>query len=93
MPSIHIKVPDPEPGSFNHKRPPGTLLRSQTLHLQEALLRHKNETDEHKKEIDEVLAIDPRNLKTEGEVSSYIHKATAILHTHAAKPSSGKPGK
>jgi len=86
MPSILVKVPDPEPGSFNHKRPPGTLLRSQTLHLREALLRHK-------KEIEEVLAIDPRNLKTEGEVSSYIHKVTAILHTHAAKPSSGKPGK
>ena len=83
MPSIVIKVPDPEPGSFNHKRPPGTLLRSQTLHLHEALLRHK-------KEIDEVLAIDPRNLKTEGEVSSYIQKATTILHTYAAKPS-GKP--
>jgi hypothetical protein len=80
MPSIVIKVPDPEPGSFNHKRPPGTLLRSQTLHLHEALLRHK-------KEIDEVLAIDPRSLKTEGEVSAYIQKATAILHTYAAKPS------
>ena len=79
MPSIVIKIPDPEPGSFNHKRPPGTLLRSQTLHLYEALLRHK-------KEIDEVLAIDPRSLKTEGEVSSYIHKATAILHTCAPKP-------
>jgi len=85
MPSIVIKVPDPEPGSFNHQRPPGTLLRSQTLHLQEALLRHK-------KEIEEVLAIDPRSLETEGEVSFYIHKATAILHTHAPKPS-GKPVK
>ncbi len=83
MPSIVIKVPDPEPGSFNHKRPPGTLLRSQTLHLHEALLRHK-------KEIDEVLAIDPRSLKTEGEVSAYVQKATAILHTYAAKRS-GKP--
>jgi len=83
MPQIVIKVPDPEPGSFNHKRPPGTLLRSQTLHLQEALRRHK-------KELDEVLAIDPRDLKTEGEVSSYIHKVTAILHTCAPKPS-GKP--
>jgi hypothetical protein len=83
MPSIVIKVPDPEPGSFNHKRPPGTLLRSQTLHLHEALLRHK-------KEIDEILAIDPRSLKTEGEVSSYIQMATGILHTYAAKPS-GKP--
>jgi hypothetical protein len=80
MPSIVIKVPDPEPGSFNHKRPPGTLLRSQTLHLHEALLRHR-------KDIDEILAIDPKSLKTEGEVSSYIQKATAILHLFAPRPS------
>jgi hypothetical protein len=85
MPSIVIEVPDPEPGSFNHNRPPGTLLRSQTLHLREALLRHRGA-------IDEVLAIDPKSLKTEGEVSSYIQKATAILHTYAPKLS-GKPVK
>jgi hypothetical protein len=83
MPSIVIKVPDPEPGSFNHNRPPGTLLRSQTLHLREALLRHR-------RDIDEILAIDPKDLKTEGEVSSYIRKATAILHTYAPTLS-GKP--
>lgn len=72
MPSIVIKVLDPEPGSFNHKRTPGLLLKSQTVHLREALLRHRQE-------IDEILAIDLNGLKTEGEVSSYIHKATAIL--------------
>jgi hypothetical protein len=80
MPSIVIKVPDPEPGSFNHKRPPGILLQSQTLHLREALLKHL-------KDIEDVLAVDPKSLKTEGEVSSYIQKATAILHTQARKPS------
>jgi hypothetical protein len=37
-------------------------------------------------ELAAVLAIDPKSLKTEGEVSSYIHRATAILHTHAARP-------
>ena len=72
MPSISIKVPDPAPGSFNHKRSPGLLLRSQTLHLREALRRHK-------KEVDALLKTDPKKLKTEGEVSSYIHQVTAIL--------------
>jgi hypothetical protein len=85
MPSIIIKVPDPEPGSFNHNRPPGTLLRSQTLHLREALSRHRGD-------VDEVLAIDPKSLKTEREVSSYIQKATAILHTYGPKLP-GKPVK
>jgi hypothetical protein len=84
MASIVIKVPDPEKGSFNHNRPPGKLLQSQTLHLREALLRHL-------KDIADVLAIDPNRLKTEGEVSTYIQKATAILHTRAPKPSE-RPG-
>ena len=80
MASIVIQVPEPEKGSFNHNRPAGKLLQSQTLHLREALLRHL-------KDIADVLAIDPKSLKTEGEVSAYIQKATAILHTQARKPS------
>ena len=79
MPSIVIKVPDPEKGSFNHNRPAGKLLQSQTLHLREALIKHL-------KDIADVLAIDPKSLKTEGEVSTYIQRATAILHTQARKP-------
>ncbi len=82
MASITIKVPEPEKGSFNHNRAPGVLLQSQILHLREALLKHL-------KDIADVLAIDPKSLKTEGEVSTYIQKATAILHTHARKPSEG----
>jgi hypothetical protein len=79
MASITIKVPEPEKGSFNPERAPGVLLQSQILHLREALLKHL-------KDIAEVLAIDPKSLKTEREVSTYIHRATAILHTHARKP-------
>ena len=79
MASNVVQVPDPEPGSYNHNRPPGKLLQSQTLHLREALLQHR-------KDLEEVLAIDPSTLKTEGEVSIYIQKATAILHTQAPKP-------
>jgi hypothetical protein len=79
MGSIVIKVPEPEKGSFNPERAPGVLLQSQILHLREALLKHL-------KDIAEVLVIDPKSLKTEREVSTYIHRATAILHTRARKP-------
>lgn len=78
-PSNAILVPATERGAFNPNRPAGLLLRSQTFHLREALLKHLEE-------LAAVLAIDPKSLKTEGEVSSYIHRATAILHTHAARP-------
>jgi hypothetical protein len=77
-PSNAIFVPQPEPGSYNKNRPAGKLLQSQTLHLREALIHHLAE-------LSAVLAIDPRSLKTEGDVSAYIHRATAILHTQAAK--------
>jgi hypothetical protein len=79
MASIIIRVPEPEKGSFKPERAPGVLLQSQILHLREALLKHL-------KDIAEVLVIDPKSLKTEREVSTYIHRATAILHTHARKP-------
>jgi hypothetical protein len=74
-----IHVPKPEPGSYNKDRPAGKLLQSQMLHLREALIQHLHE-------LVAVLAIDPRLLKTEGDVSSYVERATAVLHTHAAKP-------
>jgi hypothetical protein len=78
-PTNAIFVPKPAPGSYNKNRPAGKLLQAQTQHLREALLKHLEE-------LAAVLAIDPRSLRTEGEVSAYIHRATAILHTHAARP-------
>jgi hypothetical protein len=78
-PANAIFVPKPAKGSYNSNRPAGKLLQSQTLHLREALIHHL-------KELSAVLAIDPRSLKTEGEVSAYIHRATALLHTHAPQP-------
>lgn len=78
-PSTAITVPKPEPGSYNPNRPAGLLLRAQTLHIREALLKHLEE-------LAAVLAIDPKSLKTEADVSAYVHRATAILHTHAATP-------
>jgi hypothetical protein len=78
-PTNAIFVPKSQPGSYNKDRPAGKLLQSQTLYLREALFRHLAE-------LAAILAIDPKSLKTEGEVSAYIHRATAILHTHAARP-------
>jgi hypothetical protein len=73
--SNEIFVPTPEAGAFNPNRAAGKLLQAQALHLREALLHHL-------KEVAAVLAIDPRTLKTEGDVSAYVHRATALLHTH-----------
>jgi len=77
-PANAILVPKSEKGSYNPNRPAGALLRAQTLHLREALIRHLAD-------LAAILAVDPGALKTEGEVSAYIHRATAILHTHAAR--------
>jgi hypothetical protein len=78
-PANAIFVPAPERGSYNPNRTAGALLKAQTLHLREALLKHMEE-------LAAVIAIDPKTLNTEGEVSAYIHRATALLHTHSAKP-------
>jgi hypothetical protein len=78
-PSNVVHVPDPEPGSYNPKRPAGKLLQAQALHLRETLIKHLED-------LVAVLAIDPRSLRTEGDVSAYAKRATAILHTRAAKP-------
>lgn len=78
-PSKIIDVPKPEPGSYNPNRPAGLLLRSQALHIREALLKHLEE-------LAAIVAVDPKSLKTEGDVSAYVHRATAVLHRHAARP-------
>jgi hypothetical protein len=75
--SMLIAVPKTPKESFNPDRLASGLLQSQTLHLYEALTRHLTE-------VAAVLAINPRKLKTEREISDYIKKATAILHPHAA---------
>jgi len=74
--SNEIFVPAPEAGAFNPKRAAGKLLQAQALHLRDALLHHQ-------KELTAVLAVDLGTLKTEADVSAYIHRATALLHTHA----------
>lgn len=76
--SKRICVPKTPRESFNPDRPASSLLRSQTLHLHEALSKHVAE-------VAAVLAINPRTLETERQVSGYIERVTAILHPHAAK--------
>jgi hypothetical protein len=78
-PSNEIKVPKPEAGSYNPNRAAGLLLQAQVQHTRQALLKHLEE-------LASVIAIDPASLKTEGDVSAYVHRATAILHTHSAGP-------
>jgi len=77
IPPNVIRVPDPEPGSYNPSRPAGKLLQAQALHMREALIQHLYS-------LAAVLAIDLHTLKTEADMSAYVKKATAILHTHAA---------
>lgn len=79
-PSKVIAVPKTEPGAYNPNRPAGKLLLAQTAHLREALIRHLHE-------LSGVLAINIRSLKSEGAVSAYAEKVTAILHPKGAKGS------
>jgi hypothetical protein len=80
------EVPKTDPGAFNPKRPAGKLLLSQTLHLREALIQHLHE-------LSAILAVDLKSLKTEGDVSDYVEKVTAILHPHGKRPGEKGPGK
>ena len=77
-PSRVIEVPKTDPGAYNPNRPAGKLLLAQTVHLHEALTKHL-------RELEGVLAIDVSSLKTEGDASAYIEKATAILHPQGIK--------
>jgi hypothetical protein len=79
MPPKVIAVPKTDPGAYNPNRPAGALLQAQALHMREALIMHLHE-------MTALLNIDMKSLKTEADVSAYVHKATALLHTHAGKP-------
>jgi uncharacterized protein YqgV (UPF0045/DUF77 family) len=78
MPPKIVTVPKTPTTAFNPNRPAGKLLLAQTQHLREALIKHLEE-------LATVLAIDVRSVKTEGEVSAYIQRATAILHQQGVK--------
>jgi hypothetical protein len=73
-----IQVPKTPNESYNPSRPASSLLKSQVLHLHEALKSHDAE-------VKEALATAPERLQTEGEVSDYVRTVTRILHPHAGK--------
>jgi len=73
-----IRVPKPAPGSFNKHRPAGSLLVAQAVHLQKALIKHHAE-------IEVLLAIDLKEIRTEADVSDYARRVTRVLHAHHAR--------
>jgi len=80
-----IRIPRPPASAFNKNRPAGTLLQAQLVHLREGLIRHLKELAKELGEGVATLAIDLRSIKTEGEVSAYAKKVTAILHPYGGK--------
>jgi hypothetical protein len=76
---MRISVPKTPKESFNPGRAASHLLRSQAVHLQEALAKHVGE-------IASVLAINPYKLRTEKEFGDYAKKVTAILHPQNSPP-------
>jgi hypothetical protein len=80
MPPRVVSVPKTPKESYNPDRPASSLLRAQVLHLYEALKWHMAE-------VQAAVAINPRRLRTEGEVSDYAKKVSRILHPHVVKRS------
>ena len=74
-----INVPKTDPSAYNPNRPAGLLLQSQALHMREALIKHL-------RELTTLLNVEMNSLKTEADVSAYVHKATALLHKLGRKP-------
>lgn len=77
-----IPVPRPAAGSFNKHRPAGALLLSQVAHLRQALVKHHAD-------VEALLAIDLREIKTEAEVAEYSRKVTELLHPHQPRKVKG----
>ncbi len=80
-----VPIPKPPKSAFNKNRPAGTLLRAQTVHLRHALARHVQKVARHLHRVGELLATDLDAIKTEGHVSEYAKRVTAILHPHGGK--------
>jgi predicted metal-dependent hydrolase len=80
MPPRVVSVPKTPKESYNPDRLASSLLRAQMLHLYEALKWHMAE-------VQAAVAINPRRLRTEREVSEYAKKVSRILHPHVVKRS------
>lgn len=82
-----VPIPRPPKNAFNKDRRAGTLLKAQTVHHRHALSKYLKTVVRHLDRIAAVLAIDLDSIKTEGDVSEYSRRVTAILHPHTRKPS------
>ena len=80
-----VPIPKPPKSAFNKNRTAGTLLRAQVMHLRHALARHVQKVARHLNRVGELLATDLDTIKTEGHVSEYAKRVTAILHPHGGK--------
>lgn len=81
-----VPIPRPPEDAFNKNRRAGTLLKGQTVHHRHALSKYLQTVVRHLDRIAAVLAIDLGSIKTEGDVSEYSRRVTAILHPHTRKP-------
>lgn len=79
MPPRIIDVPKTDRDAYRPSRMAGALLRAQATHIREALTKHLQE-------LKTLVEVELTSLKTEADVSNYIHKATAFLHTYHPRP-------
>lgn len=79
MPPKVIDVPKTDPDAYRPNRKAGALLQAQAAHMREALTKRLQE-------LRTLVEVDLRSLKTEADVSAYIHRATALLHTYHPRP-------
>jgi hypothetical protein len=80
-----VPIPKPPKSAFNKNRPAGTLLRAQAVHLRHALARYVQKVARHLNKVGALLATDLDAVRTEGDVSEYAKRVTAILHPHGGK--------
>lgn len=80
-----VPIPKPPQDAFNKNRRAGTLLQAQVAHLRHGLALHLKRVTRHLKRISELLAIDISTIRTEGDVSEYAKRVTAILHMQGRK--------
>ena len=80
-----VPIPNPPKSAFDKNRPAGALLRAQAVHLRHALAKHVQKVARHLNRVGELLATDLDTIKTEGHVSEYAKRVTAVLHPRGGK--------
>lgn len=82
-----VPIPKPPLSAFDKDREANTLLQSQVIHLRHALARHVQKVTRHLNRAADLLATDITAIKSEGTVSDYAKRVTAILHVPNGKRS------